>query len=761
MNKLENIGNLYPHNKKVFKELLENLKTNDRVAIVQATGTGKGKLASCIVEYTLFKNKDAKILIFAPLNSILENYKECFNLTSENVIYKTYKSLSDCSDSELVKIGKYYDIIILDEFHRLGGPYWNIKTNKLFEYKKLENKIIGLTATPIRYLDDERDMANELFGGNIINGITLEEAIIDGILPRFEYNICYYKPEEKIKEIRSKIVQNNKLNREKKEEIVNRVDKITLSLENNIQIRKMIKSQTKRFGENQKWAIFCKDLDDLKEIEESCSEWFLFKPNIFILNSYLGRKYNAEVLSNFRKIKSGINILLSVNMLNEGVHIKDLNGVIMLRKTDSPILFLQQLGRSLETGKKFKPIIFDLVGNINGLKDLGIIKNIVQNINNCISKNSEKNNYIIINNYLEEIDKILEELNLYTCFAVWTQEEDKILIDNYVLKGVEYCCSLLPNRTEQAIIVRARSLGLYSGIYWTPEEDKVLIDNYASKGLNYCLKNLPNRTEGGIRHRIGVLGIKPTTRSEWSVEEEEFLKENYVKYGAKYCFDNLPNRNLGAIQQKASTLGLSLQPNWSEEEDNILRKYYPKYGAKYCAEKLSHRSFHSVRGRIRSLGLKSESPSANIGVEWTKEEEEILKKYYLKYGLEYCQKFLPNRSTLSIRRKAQHLGVTASKNDYWTEEEDKFLIENYPTKGSVFCFEKLENRTLEAVRGRAKLLNLKTQYIPKAWSEEEIQFLLKNYEKYGPKYCSEHLKNRTHSSVITRAAKLGLKYKRK
>ena len=759
MSKLENIVNLYPHNKKVFKELLENLKTNDRVAIVQATGTGKGKLASCIVEYTLFRNKDAKILIFAPLTSILENYKECFNLTSENVIYKTYKSLSDCSDSELVKIGKYYDIIILDEFHRLGGPYWNIKTNKLFEYKKLESKIIGLTATPIRYLDDERDMANELFDGNIINGITLEEAIIDGILPRFEYNICYYKPEEKIKEIRGKIVQNNKLNKEKKEEIVDRVDKITLSLENNIQIKKMIKSQTKRFGENQKWAIFCKDLDDLKEIEKSCSEWFLFKPNIFILNSYLGRKYNTEVLSNFRKIKSGINILLSVNMLNEGVHIKDLNGVIMLRKTDSPILFLQQLGRSLEAGKTFKPIIFDLVGNINGLKDLGVIKKIARNINNFVSENSKNNNYIIVNNYLEEIDKILEELNLYTCFAVWTPEEDKILIDNYVSKGVEYCCGLLPNRTEQAIIVRARSLGLYSGIYWTPEEDKVLIDNYASKGLSYCLKNLPNRTEGGIRHRLGVLGIKPA-RSEWSIEEEEFLKENYAKHGAKYCAENLPNRNLGAIQTKASNLGLCIAGNWSEEEDNILRKYYPKYGAKYCAEKLPHRTYYGVRGRIENLGLKSESPSANIGVEWTKEEEEVLKKYYLKYGTSYCQKFLPDRSTQSIRKKAQKLGITFIKSDYWTEEEDKFLIENYPIKGSVYCSEKLENRTLEAVRGRAKFLNLQTQYIPKAWSEEEKKFLLENYEKYGPKYCLTYLKKRTYNSIMNQARKLHLKYNR-
>lgn len=53
-------------------------------------------------------------------------------------------------------------------------------------------------------------------------------------------------------------------------------------------------------------------------------------------------------------------------MFNEGLHIKNVDGVILLRKTTSHIVFYQQIGRCLQVGKK-KPIIFDLVNNFSSV----------------------------------------------------------------------------------------------------------------------------------------------------------------------------------------------------------------------------------------------------------------------------------------------------------------------------------------------------------------------------------------------------------
>lgn len=717
MSKFENISDLYPHNKKVFLKVLENLKTHNKVGVVQATGTGKGKLASCFVEFILHRKKDAKILIAAPLRSVLENYRDNFNITSNSVKYATYSKINNLSEIDLINIGQQYDLIVLDEYHRCGATEWFKSIQTLFNgVDKGVCKVIGLTATPIRYLDNSRDMSEELFNGNVIQGLNLEEAILDGILPGFVYNACYFGTEKVLKEVEDKLKNNDyKISDDTiRNDLMVKVKELNMIYQNRYKIENIIKDNTKELGRNQKWVIFCRDKQSLGEIREFCVNWFNYKPNLYIINSDRQAEDNDRTLVEFRNAKQGVNVLLCVDMLNEGVHIKDLNGVIMLRKTDSPIIFLQQLGRSLEAGKDFKPIIFDLIGNYKGLKvkQNEIERTPISIVKGIEKKTKGKSNYVIVHNFTEELDAVLDELNKYTHINLWTPEEDKILIDNYVLKGIDF-----------------------------------------------CVENLPNRTANGIIHRAGALGLtnKPNF---WSEEEVTFLIENYPKYGLSYCASHLLGRNNQSIAAKASKLGLG-SGFWSEEEDNILREYYPKYGARYCVEKLQNRSYHSVRGRINKLNLKSELSTANIGKVWSKEEEEILKKYYFNYGASYCQQFLQDRDITSIRKKALKMGVVRSKNGNWTEEEDKFLIKNYPIKGATYCAENLENRTLEAVRGRAKLLNLKSQYRQGGWSDKEIMFLLKNYEVKGAKYCSIYLKDRTYDSIVRKASKLGLKHNKK
>ncbi|MCH5186456.1 MAG: Helicase associated domain protein, partial [Oscillospiraceae bacterium] len=71
-----------------------------------------------------------------------------------------------------------------------------------------------------------------------------------------------------------------------------------------------------------------------------------------------------EQFDKFRDDESDdvLKILLCIDMLNEGVHIKGIDGVIMLRSTRSGNVFYQQLGRALSCSKS-KPVIFDLVNN--------------------------------------------------------------------------------------------------------------------------------------------------------------------------------------------------------------------------------------------------------------------------------------------------------------------------------------------------------------------------------------------------------------
>ena len=82
------MGGLYPHNKKVYDMVLDYFKDVNKVAVVQATGTGKGYLASEFVNVA-FKGK--RILILAPNKDILMNYEKNFNIkANKNIKVKTY-----------------------------------------------------------------------------------------------------------------------------------------------------------------------------------------------------------------------------------------------------------------------------------------------------------------------------------------------------------------------------------------------------------------------------------------------------------------------------------------------------------------------------------------------------------------------------------------------------------------------------------------------------------------------------------------------
>ena len=86
----------------------------------------------------------------------------------ENVHFYTYAKLMCCAQAQLDEIAAQKPAyIVLDEFHRAGAECWGESTVALLKLCP-EAKLLGLTATNIRYLDNNRDMAEELFDGHMM-----------------------------------------------------------------------------------------------------------------------------------------------------------------------------------------------------------------------------------------------------------------------------------------------------------------------------------------------------------------------------------------------------------------------------------------------------------------------------------------------------------------------------------------------------------------------------------------------------------------
>ena len=174
-----------------------------RAAVVHPTGTGKSFIGFKLCE----DNPEKVVCWLSPSEYIfktqLENLSASANgFVPQNIKFFTYARLMNATDEEISEITP--DFIVLDEFHRCGAEQWGKGVEKLLSaYKSAQ--VLGLSATNVRYLDNQRDMAEELFDGNIASEITLGEAIVRGILNAPEYVLCAYSCEQSLKKYERKV----------------------------------------------------------------------------------------------------------------------------------------------------------------------------------------------------------------------------------------------------------------------------------------------------------------------------------------------------------------------------------------------------------------------------------------------------------------------------------------------------------------------------------------------------------------------------
>lgn len=95
---------------------------------------------------------------------------------------------------------------------------------------------------------------------------------------------------------------------------------------------------------------------------------------------------------------------------------------------------------------------------------------------------------------------------------------------------------------------------------------------------------------------------------------------------------------------------------WTQEEDDIIIENYISNGVKYCKQKMPHRLSKVINVRARYLGVLI-SEKANFKT-WTKEEDDIIKKYYSEKGSRYCTKYITDVNMNQIKRRAKRLGLS-------------------------------------------------------------------------------------------------------
>ena len=364
---------LFPHNESAYIAAVSMLRETGKAAIIHPTGTGKSFIGFKLCE----DHSDSRVCWLAPSEYIfktqLENLEKTGAELPNNTAFFTYARLMLMEEPELKELRP--DYIILDEFHRCGAEAWGGGVQRLISLYP-EAKLLGLSATNIRYLDNQRDMADELFDGNVASEMTLGEAIVRGILNAPTYVLSVFAYQKDYDRLKSRV------RRAKSKAVRDEADRYLEALRRALEHADGLdvifdKHMTDRHG---KYLVFCANVEHMREMMTHVPEWFGkidTKPHVY--SAYSDDPTTSRAFRDFKADASDhLKLLFCIDMLNEGIHVEDVSGVILFRPTVSPIIYKQQIGRALSASKTKDPIIFDVVNNIENLYSIGVVEQEIQ-----------------------------------------------------------------------------------------------------------------------------------------------------------------------------------------------------------------------------------------------------------------------------------------------------------------------------------------------------------------------------------------------
>lgn len=346
-----------------LKKILE--KGEQRALLISATGTGKTYASAFAMRELGFK----RVLFLVHRGQLArqtkKSYERVFGKTvsmglvgagyheyDADYVFAMVQTLN--RDEHLFKYDKdSFDCIVLDEAHHVPADTYQ-KIMKHFTPKLW----LGMTATPDKR-DDNVEGRNvyELFDYQIAYEIRLQQAMEENLLCPFHYfgitDLSIIGDSEESRDF------SNLTSDERVKHIITQADYYGFS------------------GDKVKGLIFCSSIKETEELSNKFNK--VINPStgkLFRTIALNGSASETERQNAFERLamneedatddKQPLDYIFSVEILNEGVDIVEVNQVIMLRPTQSPIVFIQQLGRGLRKAEnKEYVVILDFIGNYN------------------------------------------------------------------------------------------------------------------------------------------------------------------------------------------------------------------------------------------------------------------------------------------------------------------------------------------------------------------------------------------------------------
>lgn len=481
---------------KMQEQALEGLATvrengANKALVISATGTGKTYLSAFDVKQY---NPD-RMLFIVHREQILQKslidfqkvlgfeddegciYKSGMDLSQKRYIFATIQTISR-EDNLQSFAPSFFNYILIDEVHKAGAD----------TYKKVMNYFqpdfyLGMTATPER---TDGQNIYELFDYNIAYEIRLQEALDNDMLcPFIYYGVSDIKIDGQL--IDEKATFSNLVSEQRVNHILEKVTYYGVS------------------GETVKGLIFCSSVNEAKELEGQ------FNARGLRTRALSGEHSQEERQRVVQDLENGdLDYILTVDIFNEGIDIPSVNQVVMLRNTQSSIIFIQQLGRGLRKhdSKEYVTII-DFIGNYqnNYLIPVALFGDQSMNKDNYRREVREPN--ILKGLTTINFEKVAKE-QIFSSITNTTLSSIKILRDAFKdlenkLGRVPYLSDFVKlNSIDPLVFFENSSFQNYGDVINKFSEETILLSEVEKRFLNFITFEILN---GKRKHELYLLNL--------------------------------------------------------------------------------------------------------------------------------------------------------------------------------------------------------------------------------------------------------------
>jgi superfamily II DNA or RNA helicase len=325
--------------------------------VVMATGLGKSMIANHLIANELRRNPYQEVLVLAHMNDLVRQLEQSSwpELPKEvsthlwtdgerpayrgGAVFATWQSVAAALQRGEEDFGSRFSLVIVDEAHHAPSEAFSRLLTKLNP-----NFLVGLTATPWR--GDDKDLRS-LFGEPAYS-CDIVEGMQRGFLAAVDYRML------------TDGIDWEEVSRASRQGLtVCDLNRHLLVPERDVGMVETICDKMSEI-EGPRALAFCRSIEHAERLQPLFAARGI---RAALMHSRLPREQRFKNLSGFRLGK--IDMLISIEMLNEGIDVPDVNLVAFMRVTHSRRIFLQQLGRGLRLSPgKTKVIVLDFVADI-------------------------------------------------------------------------------------------------------------------------------------------------------------------------------------------------------------------------------------------------------------------------------------------------------------------------------------------------------------------------------------------------------------